>query len=538
MRQPTFNQWDALNAWTAGAPAAVRAAVILDMSRLPLAKELEEIPWPMLESDALLKQRAERYAHRCIWARELKAMENVAIGAGIEPPPEALSGLGRVNRLCCPYWWRRRLRKIWHTRAEETLRAMHMVNRKASPYVTQWTRERRRGQKRTLYRALESASIETGEGADIERFSLLSIAIKSPANPVIRRHELMTRLAGCEQCAKESGDVARFYTITAPSAFHPYTTVGGILAINPKYGKATVREARTHLTKQWARIRARLGRLRLPIYGFRIAEPHHDGTPHLHVLLWMRPEHAPLIDIVLEVYALQHEPDEPGARRHRFKVTEIDPERGSAVGYIAKYIAKNVDGYSVDVDAEAMTTGHQGARRAEAWASCHGIRQFQQIGGPTVGTWRELRRMDKPHELEAIERARSAADQGDYAGFVRALGGMHLARHSPITLWTETTGEIGRYGEPVGPKPAGVQFYQLRVRTRSRSWRIRWGAFSGPPWTRGNNCTGSKTCERRAESKSGRHSRSRRSLEPGSTRLGAGNTAATGPPRERRNAHK
>jgi hypothetical protein len=45
-------------------------------------------------------------------------------------------------------------------------------------------------------------------------------------------------------------------------------------------------------------------------------------------------------------YALQDDPNEPGAQAHRFKAVEIDHERGTAAGYIAKYISK----ISTDMD--------------------------------------------------------------------------------------------------------------------------------------------------------------------------------------------
>ena len=41
---------------------------------------------------------------------------------------------------------------------------------------------------------------------------------------------------------------------------------------------------------------------------------------------------------------------EAGADRHRFQVEHIDPNKGSAVVYIAKYIAKKIGGECISAD--------------------------------------------------------------------------------------------------------------------------------------------------------------------------------------------
>ncbi len=92
--------------------------------------------------------------------------------------------------------------------------------------------------------------------------------------------------------------------------------------------------------------------------------------------------------------------------RPRCDVKQIDPEMGgSATGYIAKYISKNIDGYAMDDELADETvsinpeTGEKEGKKAKdmaknvsAWKSRWNIRQFQFFGGAPVTTYRELRR--------------------------------------------------------------------------------------------------------------------------------------------------
>lgn len=110
----------------------------------------------------------------------------------------------------------------------------------------------------------------------------------STSNPKNARAELMVRMRGFEDMATEMGLVGMFYTLTAPSRYHATHVHSG--KRNDKYRDAGPRQTQKYLCKVWARVRAKLGREGIRTFGFRVAEPHHDATPHWHLLLFLRPE--------------------------------------------------------------------------------------------------------------------------------------------------------------------------------------------------------------------------------------------------------
>lgn len=438
-------------------------------------QELRELPFELVESEAAIRQKAERLAAICERATSLETRRAIALGAGLSlPAVRGMEPAGEAARLACPRWWRRRLRHMLGSRAENGLRRFGHVRRGRAPYVSDFSLRRRREQRARNVAALESARLENGEGQHLELFPVVQASI---ANPRVRRTEFMVRVRGFETIADEVGHASLFLTLTAPSAFHPQLSRGGI---NPRFDPAAgglVSQARDWLQCQWARVRAKLKRLLVNVYGFRIAEPHHDGTPHWHLLLFGTPSALEALWTVVVGHWFSDYADEltsQRARDARAKRIDIDRSKGSAAGYVAKYVAKNLDGTGIDTDLEAAVSGGEGAERVEAWASVHRIRQFAQIGGPPVGLWRELRRTRKPVESAAIELARAAADAGDWAGFMRAC-----ERAADLHVWKETTGEVNAYGEQRLAMPAGVACGRDRIRTRSGAWRIRWGIHDG-----------------------------------------------------------
>ncbi len=404
-------------------------------------------------------------------------------GGGIDDGPA-------IARMTDELWWRRGLRVAQARALEGHAIGLGFVHRDGEIYASDATVKRRAEQRaRNAATLANTMAINTDSG---EVFALADLADRSVANPRIRRGELMTRIAGFEAVAKGLDHAAEFVTLTCPSAYHAKRIgSGGKAEDNPAWNGKTPREAQGYLSKVWARIRAKLGRMGLMPYGFRIVEPHHDGTPHWHMLLfvdrWLTPGRAAVgrLRAIIRRYALREAADEPGARRYRCEFKAIDWARGSAAGYVAKYVSKNIDGggYEVQGDIE----GHDAivpSQRVEAWASTWGIRQFQQVGGPPVGVWRELRRLDAAGEYtDTVEAARSAADcgtknghdetgaAGNWRRYVEIQGGpctprKNLAMRTAYTRPGERydyrksecyPAELTRYGEVAGGVVYGVR---------------------------------------------------------------------------------
>jgi hypothetical protein len=372
-----------------------------------------------------------------------------------------------VLRMCDPLWWRRVLRKSLGRSMERFALHLGIVRKGREVYVSDASVHRRRGHKRRNRRILESMSAVNSKG---QEYTLQALQDLSVANPVNRRNELMVRMYGFEKVANARGDLGLFITLTCPSRMHRINSRTGKL--NPKHDGTTPREAQAYLNQVWSRIRSSLKRHDIRPYGFRVAEPHHDSTPHWHLMIFVSPAQAPNAIKQFKHYALQTDGNELGAADRRVTFKKIDPSKGTATGYIAKYISKNIDGYGIEDDESGIGSA-EAAERATSWASQWGIRQFQQIGGPPVGIWRELRRLHETMPSGALARAWEAADGADWGTFIDTMGGPLAGRkEQQIKLLAQWSDRPGRYGEPQGFKPFALASSQGSVRIHVESWTI------------------------------------------------------------------
>lgn len=434
---------------------------------------------------------------------------NIAIPGWKQYCDEALTAedaLRVIARLQTEKWWLGKLRKIHDRWREHLLIATSYVSKVASPYCSEPCLREWIAQKKANFEYLQAMELEDQDTGECT--SLLAKVMGSVSNPKIARHELMVRMRGFEDMANEMGLVGMFYTLTAPSRYHATHVHSG--KRNDKYCNASPRKTQKYLCNVWSRVRAKWGREGIRTFGFRVAEPHHDGTPHWHLLLFLRPEEVELATDIFHEYALQVDGSEPGAAQYRFTAKPIDEEFGSATGYIAKYISKNIDGYGMDgeFDHESGKPVKEMAKRVRAWASRWSIRQFQQIGGAPVSTWRELRRLGSRELVlhPELEAARAAADAPDWPGYVNAQGGPFVTRDClRVRLNYEYTENGNDYGDTVA-KISGVYcpftISESVIYTRTNDYKIvpkrklssvenlTLEGRDAAPWSSVNNCTG------------------------------------------------
>ncbi|WLS80880.1 replication endonuclease [Erwinia pyri] len=356
-----------------------------------------------------------------------------------------------IMRMQTEKWWKGRLRRIAAAWREHLQIALANVSKKHTPYASSMTVIEWREQKRRTREFLKGMELEDEEG---NRISLIEKYDGSVANPAIRRCELMTRIRGFENICNEMGFVGEFYTITAPSRYHATIKTG---YRNRKWNGASPADTQRYLCNVWQKVRAKLHREDIRIFGIRVAEPHHDATPHWHMLMFMLPENVDRVRQILRDYAYQEDSSElttDKARKARFHAEAIDPEKGSATGYVAKYISKNIDGYALDGerDDESGKELKETAPAVSAWAARWHIRQFQFVGGAPVTVYRELRRMDDSETAHGLSvefaAAHDAADAGDWAEYVNAQGGPFVRRDElAVRTWYQSSEECNEYGE-------------------------------------------------------------------------------------------
>ena len=500
-----------------GLGSRVANAWLLDVTakaggRLPLAAT----DWAIREAAEEAAKAAQDFARAEVGAGasndEVRAvLEAHCASWGIEAAKQ--EGIPGMLRMLDGRWYLRRLRRAHGRRAEGAAIEGGVVRRGLWPYASQDAVIRRQDQRKRNAAAMERAVAIAADGETVE---MSEIVAGSLANPENKRAELMVRIRGCDGYAHLQGWACEFWTITAPSRFHAQKITGYCAEPNPNFGDLVVNDegkpvidafgkearnplspadAQRYLCSVWARIRAALKRRGLVVAGLRTAEPHHDGCPHWHLIVYGPPQDLCFARHIARWYALMDSGDELGAIQHRFNF-KIAASGTGAAHYAAAYVSKNIDGGGMEKERDLETGGYISStvKRVDAWASHWSIRQFQFFGMPSVGIWRTLRRLEAGGlpVNGALARATRAADDSDWCEFWLACkaGGLALMK---------SVGErLTEYGDVAAPVVTGVCQGGARLMLAVRDWVIHWGGLAkksggvafDSPRSCVNNCTG------------------------------------------------
>ena len=416
-----------------------------------------------------------------------------------------------LARMLCADWW---YRKLWQMRCEwreEQLRAACLVNKKSSPYVSYEAVIHKREQRRKSLEFFRSHELVNADGDTLDMEEVVNA---SNSNPAHRRNEMMACVKGLELIAEMRGDCSVFYTITCPSRFHATLNNG---RPNPKWTSESVRQSSDYLVSTFAAFRKAMHKTGMRWYGVRVAEPHHDGTVHWHLLCFMRKKDRRSITELLRKFAIREDREELGNNTGpRFRSELIDSRKGTPTSYIAKYVSKNIDGRGLgdEISKETGKSLRDNAEHVSAWASLHRVQQFRFFGIPGRQAYRELRLLasqalrmqsDKKAGAQVLENAQldavlAAADAGCFATYIMKQGGVLVPRKHHIARTAyELNDEPSAYGDH-GTRIYGIwsPLVEGRICTHATKWKMVRKAVdvqeatadqgARAPWTRGNNC--------------------------------------------------
>ena len=165
-----------------------------------------------------------------------------------------------------------------------------------------------------------------------ERFSLKDCIVSSNHSPQRYYGEIQNRINTLEREAINAGLTPVFLTMTLPSEYHEMKTMYGKLVANPKFNGTTPKEAVKVLTKQWGKLRQDRSLKELSKHQrmyYRVNEPHQDGTPHTHILLFIPKDQIDRVEIAFK-------------RLFNKNGNKFEKNIRSASSYIMKYINKTL----------------------------------------------------------------------------------------------------------------------------------------------------------------------------------------------------
>ena len=366
--------------------------------------------------------------------------------AGIPAPRETPQELRAQDS----HWHRRDIRRTAGLARQHLAGALGTVGRNGANYADGYSLARRRERDKSAELWAGARVILTADGNRIPLSEVLQSTREGQG------YRLGAISSGLDEYAEQEGLTPIRITITLPACWHPNPTKGR-KTWTPDRDPKTTDDA---LRLLWGKFRARLAKSRIRILGLRVWEPHRDGVPHLHALLYVRAEQIPEIDRHLLTLC----PDK-GTRRTATELTIIDTTRCRASTYISKYIRKTLNVRINEDDAREHDDDDHLTRdnfdRVRACASERGWRRFAFLGVHGVQRiWQRLNSATADEIADAPERVAVSwahLKAKNYREALETIGAFvpRGADRLKIGYATEETDEDGNrypilnsYGEP------------------------------------------------------------------------------------------
>ena len=168
------------------------------------------------------------------------------------------------------------------------------------------------------------------------KIPLSDIFISANHSPNRYYSEIQNRVNTLSTLAKERGLQALFITLTLPSEYHKCKQlrrkgIADKLIPNPKYNGTTPKDGVKVLTKMFAKLRhdrvLKDGLTKENRIYFRVNEPHKDGTPHTHILMFVPVDRVGRVKKAFK-------------RLFDIRANDIQDDIQNSTSYVMKYINK------------------------------------------------------------------------------------------------------------------------------------------------------------------------------------------------------
>ena len=355
---------------------------------------------------------------------------------------------GYESRLFAPAWHRRRIRKHVRRTREHVAYILHIVSDRGEKCVSDVALNDRRGQLKKQREWGESHEVVSPSG---ER-TAMSLLMQSTREALLARTWAV--VLGMQEEARLRGLTPMWISLTTPSEFHPAPKIGQ----NRWDPTLTPKDAREWLQERWENVRSWLVKDGIKPFGIWVVEPHGDGCPHVHMLLWVEP--ARKADLTM--HFRRYWPTEIGAKI----VEKEDSATRQVAYYVWAYLSPALKRTGDDGAGEEIKgKGGETSERYDAHAATWGYRRYGFFGlaSGTLTAWQKVYKAKELPEGTPFAHAKAHMDEMDWHGALCSLGA--FGRNKPrrrLEIFakvrefsTEYVADIDGYGDEV-KRLAGV----------------------------------------------------------------------------------